>query len=329
MRKLAQSVSSYRYPAFASLASAGYLLEDGEPGLLEAIDAGVNELEDKAKEVGSPVEDVARQAQHKRRVSIAEQAMQEAMIEAQRMNDMIAEDEACKQRILPTTDSEDALSTAATTDTGVATPTSSDEEHQTRPIRALSNPLMFDNEGNTFPSVASSPSKPKQAQPNFTSFDQLEQTQPPTALQPTAQVPARTESMVAIPLTLHNASINIIDLGADSPQRPMRQKPDSDMMIQIEPASSRFPGWIVTRQYAVFEPLHETLRRIANISGEQQFNIQYPDLPTWRNQARETLVFNLEGYLRAALTFEKLAKSDAMNRFLEKETGLDKIPASQ
>ena len=306
-----------------------YLLEDGEPGLLEAIDAGVNELEDKAKEVGSPIEDVARQVQHKRRVSRAEQAMQEAMFEAQRMNDMIAEDEARKKQVLPITDSEDTLSTAATTDTGIATPTSSDEEYQTRPIRALSNPLMFDNEGNTFPSVAPSPSKPKQAQQNFTSFDQLEQMQPPTALQPTAQVPARTESMVAIPLTLHNASINIIDLGADNPQRSMKQKPESDMMIQIEPASSRFPGWIVTRQYAVFEPLHETLRRIANISGAQQFNLQYPELPTWRNQARDSLTHQLEGYLRTALKFERLAESEAMKRFLEKETGLDKAPASQ
>lgn len=100
-------------------------------------------------------------------------------------------------------------------------------------------------------------------------------------------------------------------------------------MVQIEPASSRFPGWIVTRQYTSFEPLHETLRRIANISGAQEFNLQFPDLPPWRSLGRQTMIELLEQYLRTALKFERLAESEAMKRFLEKETGLDKMSSSQ
>ncbi|KAK5102915.1 Small ribosomal subunit biogenesis [Lithohypha guttulata] len=306
-----------------------YLLEDNEPALLDAIDAGVTELERNAKVADAPVEDVAQKAQHKRRVSRAEQAMQDAMMEAQRINEMIAQDEARKRQAFPTMDSEDALSTTTTTDTGVATPISSDEEPQSRPTRAVSNPMVFDNEGNAIPSVAPSPAKPVRLQSTFTDFDQLEQLQSPIPVQPTSQAPSRTESMIAIPLTLHNASINIIELGMDNPQVVMRQRPDGDMMVQIEPASSRFPGWIVTRQFATFEPLHETLRRIANISGASEFNIEYPELPSWRGQKRELLIHELERYLRTALKFERLAESEAMKRFLEKETGLDKIPSSQ
>lgn len=306
-----------------------YLLEDGEPSLLDAIDAGVSELEERAKETGAPVEDVARRAQHKRRVSRAEQAMEEAMLEAQRMNEMIAEEEARRKQGPTAFDSEDALSTTATTDTGIATPTSSEDEPQTRPRRAISNSMVFDSEGNAIPSLTPSPAKPSKKQQNFTSFDQLEQVQSPPTPQPTSEAPARTEAMLAIPLTLLSASINIIDLGASDPQRPMKQKPESDLMIQIEPASSRFPGWIVTRQYASFEPLHETLRRIANISGVQEFNLQFPDLPPWKNIGRQTMIDLLEQYLKTALKHERLAESEAMKRFLEKETGLDKISSSQ
>lgn len=306
-----------------------YLLEDGEPSLLDAIDAGVSELEDRARETGAPVEDVARRAQHKRRVSRAEQAMEDAMLEAQRMNEMIAEEEASRRQIGAGMDSEDALSTTATTDTGIATPTSSEDEPHTRPTRVASNPMVFDSEGNAIPSLTPSPVKPKKQQANFTNFDQLEQLQTPLVPLPTSEAPARTDAMIAIPLTLHNASINIIDLGATDPQRPMKQKPDSDMMIQIEPAASRFPGWIVTRQYVSFEPLHETLRRIANISGAHEFNLQFPEMPPWRNIGRQTTIDLLEQYLRTALKFERLAESESMKRFLEKETGLDKISSSQ
>ncbi|KAK5956797.1 hypothetical protein OHC33_002285 [Knufia fluminis] len=308
-----------------------YLLEDAEPGILDAIDAGVSELEEKAKESGSPMQDVAQKAQHKRRMSRAEQAMEDAMREAQRMNELIAEEEARRKQESSTADSEDALSTATTTDAGIATPTSSDSEAQLQGdrSRAVSNPMVFDSEGNNIPSVAPSPAKQQQSQAAFTSFDQLEQMQPPTALQPTSEAPTRTETMVAIPLTLHNANISIMDMGVTNDQVPMKQKPDADLLVQIEPASNRFPGWMVTRQYAAFEALFETLRRIAHISGVAEFNLQYQELPPWKGRSRAALIADLERYLKIALKSNRLAESEAMKRFLEKDTGLDKIPASQ
>lgn len=69
-----------------------YLLEDGEPELLEAIDAGVE-----ASPLGTQggAERPANSEEikkHKRVVSRAQQAMDEAMQEAQRLNQMIAEE---------------------------------------------------------------------------------------------------------------------------------------------------------------------------------------------------------------------------------------------
>ncbi len=304
-----------------------YLLEDGEPELMNTIDAGVTELDNIANATGSPVEDIARTAQHKRRVSRAEKAMEEAMIEAQRMNQMIADEEARKKQDLLHTDSEDTLSTTATTDAGIATPASSESEHHLPLDQMTNNDTVFDAEGNNIPSVTTSPAK--KVAPAFTSFDQLEQAQLSTALQSTTEGPARTEATIAVPLTLHNASINIMDMGVTNDQIPMREKPKDDMLVQIEPASSRFPGWMVTRQYAAFEPLFDTLRRLAHIAGVAEFNLQYSELPQWKGKPRAALIAELERCLRAALKSDRLAESEVMKRFLDKETGLDKIPASQ
>lgn len=101
------------------------------------------------------------------------------------------------------------------------------------------------------------------------------------------------------------------------------------MLIQIEPAGSRFPGWMVTRQYSSFELLFENLRRIAHVGGVQEFNVQYPEMPGWKGRTRTAVISDLEKYLKTALKFDRLAESESMKKFLEKETGLDKIPSSQ
>jgi len=307
-----------------------YLLEDGEPELMNAIDAGVGRIQDEAADVTTPVDDAARKVQHQRRVSKAEQAMQEAMQEAQRMNAMIAEEEARKKQMLLTADSEDALSTAATTDTGIATPTSSDSGQNLHMDRADAEAMLFDSEGNNMPSVTSSPVKLSavRSATTFTSFDQLDSQLAPAAPQTTYDPPTPSEVMVAIPLTLHNATINILDLGESNAQIPLHQMPNSSMLVQIEPASSRYSGWMVERQYAAFEALHGTLRRIAQISGVPEFSLKYPDLPSWKGRNRATLIDDLTTYLCVALKAQRLAESEAMKRFLDKETGLSKVPAT-
>lgn len=296
-----------------------YLLEDGEPEIMNVIDAGV---EDMTNAASSTLRNPSSAKSHTRRVSKAEEAMEEAMREAQRMNEMIAEDEARRKKPLPTIEAEDT-SSVATTDVGLATPTSSDSDRNRREDQSLESSMLFDIDGNVVPSPHPSPSK---EHPPFTSFDQLPDVLPPPP-QPILNAPAPTEVMVAVPLTLHNASITIMDLSDISAKTVFKQRPNSEYLLQIEPASQRFPGWMVTRKYADFEPLHDTLRKIAPITGQIEFSQQYPTLPTWRGQTSESLIQALEAFLRFALKFEPLAETGVMKTFLDKETGLQKAPA--
>lgn len=296
-----------------------YLLEDGEPEIMNVIDSGVEDMANAASRASA---NASSSKGHTRRVSKAEEAMEEAMREAQRLNEMIAEDEARRKKGLPTIEAEDT-SSVATTDGGLATPTSSDSDHNRREEQSLDSSMVFDIDGNVVSSPHPSPSK---EHPPFTSFDQLPDVLPPTP-QPISNAPAPTEVMVAVPLTLHNASITIMDLSDVSAKTIFKQRPNSEYLLQIEPASQRFPGWMVTRKYADFEPLHETLKKIAPITGQTEFSQQYPALPSWRGQTSDGLIHILEVYLRFALKFEPLAETGVMKTFLDKETGLQKAPA--
>jgi len=296
-----------------------YLLEDGEPEIMNVIDSGV---EDMANAASAASASASSNKGHTRRVSKAEEAMQEAMREAQRLNEMIAEDEARRKKGLPTIEAEDT-SSVATTDAGLATPTSSDSDLNRRDEHSLGSSMVFDIDGNAIPSPQPSPSK---EHPPFTSFDQLPDVLPPPP-QPISNAPTPTEVMVAVPLTLHNASITIMDLSDANPKTTFKQRPNGEYLLQIEPASQRFPGWMVTRKYAEFEPLHDTLKKIAPITGLTEFSQHYPILPTWRGQTSEGLIHSLEAYLRFALKFEPLAETGVMKTFLDKDTGLQKAPA--
>lgn len=293
-----------------------YLLEAGEPEIMNVIDAGVEDMTNAASKT-----EKSGAKSHNRRVSKAEEAMEEAMREAQRLNEMIAEDEARRKRGLPALESEET-SSVATTDIGLATPTSSDSDRNRRSEQSLESSMVFDIDGNAFPSAQPSPSR---EHPPFTNFDQLGEIASP--VQPISSAPAPTEAMVSVPLTLHNASITIMDLSDISDRTTFKQPPKSEYLLQIEPASHRFPGWMVTRKFADFEPLHETLKKIAPVSGVYEFSQHYPTLPSWRGQTSATLIQSLEAYLRFALKFEPLAETTVMKTFLDKETGLQKAPA--
>ena len=283
-----------------------YLLEDGEPEILNVIDAGVEDMTNRPKS--------SQEKGHLRRVSTAEKAMEDAMAEAKRLNEMIAEEEAQRQRESTMTESGYATSTA-TTEPGIATPTSSDSE----PKRSGDeDSMVFDNDGNVVQHV--SPSKPKA--PATTFDDIIPHSAVPTALQPTYQPPPVLE--VVPSLTLQNAIITIFDDGDQ--KSVLRQKPTSDYLLQIEPANSRFPGWMIPRRYVDFETLHESIRRIAVISGVPEFAQEYVTLPAWKGQTTVNLTAELEKYLKEALKSERLAESEAMKKFLEKETGLAKAP---
>lgn len=332
-----------------------YLLEDGETELMKDIDAGLEGLGSASSkltgmapaESSSPAlarteSEIAIRKEHKRAVSKAQEAMDEAMQEAQRLSQLIAEEDARRLRELtesnpedsqkkannepsikndPFTDSNRTTSSSSiltddaseSTTQGVATPTSSqsDAHAEDEPRRSQDQPAV-DSSG-----TENEPSNPAP----FTSFDQLVPQQPVTALSD----PHKAKKEIP-PLTLHNATISIFDDTDPSERSSVRQKPITDYLIQIEPPSTHYPGWMIVRKYADFETLHEVLRRIAAISGAGVFTQAHAALPGWKVHTKASLREALERYLTDAVRFQPLAESEGMKRFLEKERGMDKSP---
>ncbi|RMZ75021.1 hypothetical protein DV737_g5525, partial [Chaetothyriales sp. CBS 132003] len=306
-----------------------YLLEDGEPELMNAIDAGVDGAAARLTDSTEISEISERSSAHQRRLGRAEEAMEEAMKEVERMNAMIAEEEARRQQKESNASDHKPVPPSITIPSieakaGSDTPTSSDSEPNRSPRRSRSVSYLLDAEGNAIPSPKSSPTNqsinlttgelPAQSEENLPSSQRPADLQP----RPPLEVP------VAVPLTLHKASITIMDLGQGDENVIMKKEPThSDFLVQIEPASSRFPGWMVMKQYADFVRLHERLVTYARI-GVPQFTQQHPEMPSWRGIARRTLCSDLERYLRDALKYDGLAETEAMKKFLEKETGIAK-----
>jgi hypothetical protein len=149
----------------------------------------------------------------------------------------------------------------------------------------------------------------------FTSFDQIVPQAVPVALQEGS--PTRRRKTIS--LTLHNANIIIHDDSTGAEKGRLRSKPNADYLIQIEPATSDHPGWMIVRRYPDFETLHEVLRRIAQVSGVTAFTEQHQVLPIWKEHTKASLRGELERYLRDACWYKELAESEGMKRFLEKD----------
>ena len=322
-----------------------YLLEDGEPEVMNIIDAGVENMN--GGTATSTEASSKEQARHQRRVSRAEEAMNQAMQEAERINAMIAEEEQRRsESSLLDRDDTTSNTTADTGRAGITTPTSSDSEHNRKSTRSS---FIFDAEGNAIQSASASPARKS----GYTSLDGTHETieapsldeyyereaAPHDETSEPANHAAQTfdamglpeaeiaEVQVPLPLTLQHAFITLIDMGDGDDRAAIKKEPKEDLyMIQIEPASSKFPGWMVTRGYTDFQKIHPTLLTLAKISGVPEFLQQYPELPSWRGVARRSFRTSLEYYLRDALKYERLAESDTMKKFLDKEVGIAKAP---
>ncbi|GAB7352223.1 hypothetical protein MBLNU459_g2697t1 [Dothideomycetes sp. NU459] len=313
------------------------MLEDGEPAIMDAMDAGVD------AGVGSPSnsdvkasppqgvalddkpalspEEEEKNRRHKRQVSRAEEAMDDAMKEAQRLTQLIAEEEARKDRERQTAlSSNEDISDGNTH--GIATPSSSQSDlarsDELDPRRTSETPSITKPKS---PQALES-TTPAPATKQFTSFDQILPAHGPTAL---SEEPPRLQPKPV--LTLFNAKISIFDDSTPNDKANIKFKPTVDYMIQIEPASSSFPGWMIARKYPDFETLHEVLRRISVITGTG-FSETHPTLPLWRTNTKASLRDELERYLSDALHFQALAESEGMKRFLEKEQGLARSPGN-
>ncbi|QIW99779.1 hypothetical protein AMS68_005297 [Peltaster fructicola] len=247
---------------------------------------------------------------HKRQASKAEDPMDEAMREAQRLTQLMIEEderrareEAERQSVAFSVDD---VSEVPSRD--VRTPTSSDSERE-----RADNDLAAEQE-------VERPSTPT-TKAQFTSFDQILPSSQPTALMDTAER-AKSESAV---LTLHNATISIFDDSVPGERATIKARPTTDYLIQIEPSSAVFPGWMIARKYADFEMLHEVLKRLSVITGVN-FTERHAELPKWKQTTKASLRHELEQYLMAAVRYQQLAESEGMKRFLEKDQTLMKGP---
>ena len=257
---------------------------------------------------------------HRRESSKAEEAMDEAMREAKELTRMMMEEDERRareerERQTAMSSSED-VSDANTQ--GAPTPTSSqsDRERQDEETPAVATTNLNYATGDIPTSTNN-----KQA---FTSFDQLVSVQQPTALMSN---PEKTKPEPA-QLTLHNATISIFDDSEPGERASIKARPQADYLIQIEPSSNAFTGWMIARKYADFEMLHEVLRRISVITGVFGFTESHAELPKWRVHTKASLRTELERYLTDAVRFPPLAESEGMKRFLEKDQGLNKSPSA-
>jgi hypothetical protein len=311
-----------------------YLLEDGETELMSAIDVGVEGSAGQLKNIEKSAEkqeasastssaEQQKSANHKRVVSKAQEAMDEAMQEAQRLSAMIAEEDAKRlkgQQSASSTTLNDDHSESTTQ--GIATPTSSQSEtlaESDTPEPVISNEPSLDSSQQAEPSAEPAVDEPPK-QP-FTSFDQLIPVQAPTALSPNA-------SEKPPPLTLHNCNITIFDDSVPGEKGVIKNKPTAEYLIQIEPVSHHHSGWMTARKFTDFETLHEILRRIAPITGATGFTNTHATLPAWKGYTKASLRGDLERYLNDAVRFKPLAESEGMKRFLEKDVGLNRSPSA-
>lgn len=337
-----------------------YLLESGEPDLSQAIDVGMQtgpgadvafaDLDGNVGNIGltkgnrnSFEHEKARRKDslaHKKKLSKAEEEMELAMEEVRRLNQMIAEEGAVKAE--PQRQSAACENTGSPAKVGDAFKRGSEELSPKKnaiekpgPPQRLSisadvykgsssdgsssrddripTPATPHSGSGLTPSSEGSSQPPITTAARFTSFDQIV---PPARDELDSDAPeVRKQS----PLTLHNATITVLDEPGDKGR--IRSKPTWDYLVQIEPATTFYPGWMIVRKYSDFEVLHEVLRRIATISGATAFSEQHGMLPSWKVHTRGSLRGDLERYLRDACSHQSLAESEGLKKFLEKDHG--------
>lgn len=347
---LEMTLQSFSKPEFIN-SWIVYLLEAGEPDLNQAIDVGMQTGPDVAfADIDGNVGNIgltkgnknsfdherARRKEslaHKKKLSKAEEEMELAMEEMKRLNQMIADETTL---LAESSQNEPKHHEATTTnETQNGQDTQGDSASQPKPVdttsKDLSKSIGSDSSSSkndvintpvtplsaTTPSSQTSPSASQNpsvvaATAGFTSFDQLV---------PPAREGSKVDSIVEAakpPLTVHNANITVLDEPGD---KPIKSKPVWDYLVQIEPATTLYPGWMIIRKYSDFEVLHEVLRRIATISGAVIFSQQHNVLPPWKNHTRTSLRIELERYLKDACQHQSLAESEGLRKFMERDNG--------
>jgi len=306
-----------------------YLLESGETDLSQAIDEAIQDQKafgDVDGNVGNIAlskgnrssYDLDRQRRkemtHKKKLSKADEEMERATEEMRRLNAMIEEEEQ-KKASSRSIDGKDSSSEIGRKSISVeALGPSATTGSQNASHLAQSAKTGIDRLSPTSPTSSKSATEESSQRltmgHRFTSFDQLV---PPA----TDEDDKEDQTPSPAPLSIHNASVAIHDdTTADNGR--LRSKPNWEYLIQIEPASSHHSGWMVMKAYGQFESLHESLRRIANVSGATAFLEAHSQFPSWKMHTRSSLRGEMERYMRNACSEKSLAESEAMKRFLDK-----------
>ncbi|KAK8143731.1 hypothetical protein G3M48_006836 [Beauveria asiatica] len=329
-----------------------YLLEAGEPDINQAIDVGMQRARDTANNIfadidgnvgnigivkpasrsSGEIERVRRKdvQTHRKRLSKADEEVEVPIEGMKRMSGVkqdiedstrsLTNDSSApsKQSMDPFTTDTAASSRAGGTSAQSSTPPLA--QGRSSPIgtsvddasEPAFTPVTPRSTMDTSSQNSSSPKRDSSGSHQFTTFDQIVPATGPDQQEEDAPKKA--------PLTLHNASFTLHD-DATGDTAKIRNKPTWDYLIQVEPSSAGYPGWMIVRRYSDFETLHEIMRRIATVSGATAFTELHKELPRWKIHSRESLRGELERYLRDACWYQSLAESEGMKRFLEKSQG--------
>ena len=297
-----------------------YLLQDSKPELISALDSGMDQSlsgnlkESKTQwEINNNLTSGRNERQEKHQenggtvFTIGQDVADQAAEEVQKLNAMIAEDEALRNAdnsnaaVLRSKDSQ--LSSAIATNNSMFA-----EGRDIIHVDRASQPPT----DNSYVEEQDSKQKPM-VNSTFTDFTQLD----PSYLVASSEGGVDHDDSQLTPFTLLNSRAAVLLDAVSAEKSIIRSKPTADFLIQIEPFSGRYLGWIVGRKYAAFETLHEILRRISVISGVA-FNESHVTLPNWKGKTNSALSKELEDYLNDALSMKPLAESEGMRRFFEK-----------
>ena len=290
-----------------------YLLEDQE---IETTGENRPTEQDTIEPVDPEKTESPEERRHRRVVSKAQEAMDEAMREAARLTEMIAEHDARGKHELAESEPGEPPADGPkleNTKNGWGAASNDDVSESTKGMHTPSSSQSDRPHPDDSP-PQKSPSEPKPAP--FTTFDQLVPSGPPTALKEDEKPKEQP------PLTLYKASIIVMDDSDPSDRAPIRSKPQTEYLIQLEPANSHYPGWMIVRRYGDFEALHQVLSRIARVTDAARFADAHAALPPWKGATKPLLRDALERYLIDAIMHVSLADSEGMKRFLEKDVAV-------
>jgi hypothetical protein len=278
-----------------------FLLEEGEPELMNAIDANLGKPAQNVIALETSSGDANNFTSGSFQITKSFTDVLEPSEQINLSSTDTSEPYSSSERSKATVNvssSGNGGSLSSTTTEGMITPTSSDSE---KPIERLEDDISFN--GNR----------------HFVAPDGGPQNSAATAeLNDEQQEPAVRG------LTLYGASVWIDDGSEAGAKSLIRMKPSIDYPLQIEPLSARQPGWMIFRNYSDFEFLHEGLETLSRYH-HIVFLDKHPSLPTWKGSTKQTLARSLENYLRDALQYEQLAESERMRRFLGKESNLSQL----